>query len=274
MNIVLQFFKESIDFFLQLYKDRNLIFSLSIRDFKQTYIRNFFGFLWAILDPLAFVLILYFVFQQRFANSGNNGIPFGAYLLMGYVGYDFFSNAVTSVTSSIHNHGFLLKKVHFKVATLPIIAIITVLLMHGVVLVVTILVLLFHHIFPAWMWFQMFYYIFALAAMLISLGWFTSSVYLFFPDIRNIIAISLRILFFLTPIFWNMDGLLPQHQKLLKLNPIFYIVNGYRDSFFYHIGFWQHPKLTLYFWSLTAIFMILGVAVFKKLRPHFADVVA
>jgi lipopolysaccharide transport system permease protein/teichoic acid transport system permease protein len=274
MPLFAQFFKESIDFFVQIFKNRNLIMTLSIRDFQQTYIRNLFGFVWAILDPLAFVVILYFVFGARFASKDPNGIPFGMYLLMGYIAYDFFSNSLNSVTSSIHSHSFLLKKINFKVATLPIIAILAILMMHGVVLSVTIVVLMLNHVFPTLMWLQLFYYIFALMILIISVGWLTSSIYLFFPDVRNIVAIILRILFFLTPIFWNMEGLEHKHQLILKLNPIYYIVNGYRDSFFYQKGFWEHPALTLYFWALTLIFMVIGVAVFKKLRPHFADVVA
>ncbi len=114
----------------------------------------------------------------------------------------------------------------------------------------------------------------ALSIFLIAAGWLTSSIYLFFPDIKNIISIITRILFFLTPIFWNMNGLPPNTQFILKLNPVYYIVNGYRDSFLYNKGFWEHPLLTLYFWVVCFICLIVGVAVFKKLRPHFADVVA
>ena len=60
---------------------------------------------------------------------------------------------------------------------------------------------------------------------------------------------------------------------VLKLNPLFYIVNGYRESIIYQVGFWEHPMLMLYYWGVTLIFLIAGVVVFKKLRPHFADVI-
>ena len=60
---------------------------------------------------------------------------------------------------------------------------------------------------------------------------------------------------------------------ILKLNPLFYIVNGYRESIIYQVGFWEHPMLMLYYWGVTLILLITGVVVFKKLRPHFADVI-
>jgi lipopolysaccharide transport system permease protein/teichoic acid transport system permease protein len=64
----------------------------------------------------------------------------------------------------------------------------------------------------------------------------------------------------------------PKVQFLLKLNPMFYIVQGYRESFIYFVPFWHHWQMTLYFWGLTGIVFVLGATVFLRLRPHFADV--
>jgi len=58
----------------------------------------------------------------------------------------------------------------------------------------------------------------------------------------------------------------------LKLNPMFYIVQGYRDSFIYKIWFWQRPGMTLYFWAFTLVFWLIGTRLFRKLKIHFADV--
>ena len=274
MRFVTQFFREGIDFFYQIFKNRFLILTLSLRDFQQLYIRNFFGFVWALLDPLAFVVILYFVFGARYADKDPHAIPFVVYLITGYVAFDFFNNAVLSVTDSIQGHSFLLKKVNFRIAILPIVSMLSNLMMHGIVLCVVVIVLLINHVYPSFYWLQLFYYLFALSAFLVSVGWLTSSIYLFFPDVRNILTIITRIMFFVTPIFWNLDGLPAHNQHILMINPILYIVNGYRESFLYHRVFWIHPLLTLYFWGVTFLFLLIGVTVFKKLRPHFADVVA
>ena len=58
----------------------------------------------------------------------------------------------------------------------------------------------------------------------------------------------------------------------LKLNPFYYIVAGYRDSILTGNWFWERPTLTVYFWGVTFILMFLGLKVFRKLRPHFSDV--
>lgn len=142
-----------------------------------------------------------------------------------------------------------------------------------IVMGICFIVLLVNHIYPSFYWFQLFYYLFALSVFLISVGWLTSSIFLFFPDIRNIIAIITRIMFFVTPIFWKMEGLPERNQLILKLNPAYYFVNGYRESLLFHKAFWESPVLAGYYWGVCLLFLVVGVVVFKKLRPHFADVV-
>jgi ABC-type polysaccharide/polyol phosphate export permease len=60
---------------------------------------------------------------------------------------------------------------------------------------------------------------------------------------------------------------------IIKLNPMYYIVSGYRDSFINQVAFWERPLDMLYFWTITLIVVLGGITVFKKLRPHFAEVI-
>jgi len=274
MNLIKKLFTSGTDFFYHIFLQRQMILALSRRDFERKYIKNFFGMIWAIIDPFAFVIILYIVFGSRFGNKTEQEIPFVIYLLCGYISFDLFTISMQNLTQAISDHSFLLKKVNFRVSILPIVRMLSNLLVHSVVLVICFVVLLFNHIYPSLYWVQLLYYLFAISVFLIATAWFTSSVFLFFPDINNVVSIISRVLFFITPIFWTMKGLPPKYEFLMKLNPLFYIVNGYRDSLLYGKGFWQHPALTLYFWTLCVIMLILGIIVFKKLRPHFADVVA
>jgi lipopolysaccharide transport system permease protein/teichoic acid transport system permease protein len=219
------------------------------------------------------VVIMYFVFGERYGSKDPKAIPFFIYLVTGYIAFEFFISSINSVTTTIYEHSFLLKKVNFRVAILPIVTILSNLMIHLIVLGICVIVLAFNHIFPSIYWLQLPYYMFSLSVFLISAGWLTSSIFLFFPDIRNIIAIITRIMFFVTPIFWKMEGLPASNQFILKFNPIYYIVNGYRESLLFHKVFWASPGETIYFWSVTFLFLVCGVVVFKKLRPHFADVV-
>ncbi len=59
---------------------------------------------------------------------------------------------------------------------------------------------------------------------------------------------------------------------ILKLNPIHYIVSGYRDSMIAGNWFFERPMQSLYFWAVTLALLALGLRLFRKLRPHFSDV--
>ena len=78
-----------------------------------------------------------------------------------------------------------------------------------------------------------------------------------------------------TPIMWNFDsitGMPGWMRKVFMLNPLFYIIQGYRDSLADKIWFFERPLYTLYFWALTFGIFAIGVHLFKKLKVHFADV--
>jgi len=270
--MIKRFFIEALDFARQIYLNRHLISELTKRDFKNKYIKNLLGLSWAILEPLAMVVILWFVFTfLRGSRSGE--YPFAIFMLTGLIAYDLFSNSLSFGTKSIQIYSFLLKQVNFRIAILPMVKIFSSVLMHLIILVIVLIILIASRIYPSLYWLQVFYYMIALVCLLVGVTWLTSSILLFFPDISNIISILVRILFFLTPIFYDISSFPETYAFIMKLNPLYYIVNGYRESFLYEIAFWSHPLLTIYYWGFTVVSILVGVVVFKRLRPHFADVI-
>jgi len=84
----------------------------------------------------------------------------------------------------------------------------------------------------------------------------------------------MRMLLYLTPILWTLDKINQTHPLLaglLKMNPLYYIVEGYRESFFYGIAFFEHPHLTLYFWIVTIGMYCLGSVLMYKFKSRFID---
>ena len=96
----------------------------------------------------------------------------------------------------------------------------------------------------------------------------------FFRDFGTIINILMQVGMWACPIMWDMSTFhMPEKIVfLLKLNPMFYVVQGYRDSFMDGIWFWERPGMTLYFWVITVLLGIVGFTVFRRLRVHFSDV--
>ena len=105
------------------------------------------------------------------------------------------------------------------------------------------------------------------------MGRLTSSLILFFRDLGQIVNIVLDVALWATPIIWSYSIVPEQYQWIVKLNPVFYIIEGYRDSFINKIWFFDKPILSLYFWALMIVLLFLGSKVFNKMRPQFADVI-
>ena len=270
--ILKKFILEGLDFLKQIYLNRLIIWELTKRDFRIKYINNLFGLSWAILEPLAMMVILWFIFT--FVRTGKStDVPFAIFLLTGLVAYDFFNKTLNSATRSIKSFGFLINKVNFRAAVIPLVKIASEVLIHLIILVIVMIIILLNHVPVSIYWLQVLYYLLAMCALLTGITWFTSSISLFFPDINYIITIIMRVLFFFTPIFWDIKGIPEKFLLFFRLNPLYYIVNGYRESFLHKVPFWEHYQGTLYFWGFTAFFFILGVVVFKRLRPHFADAI-
>jgi lipopolysaccharide transport system permease protein len=256
----------------ELIRQRAVIMSVAKRDFQRQYIVNRLGMFWAIADPISFVVIMYLVFSSAFGGSQGERSPFIVYILCGKIAFDQFSN-LPQLTNVIMDHNYLVKKMNFSMEVLPAGRLVSNLMLHGLILTISIIVILLNNIHPTLYWFQVTYYAAALSALIFGISLLTSSVAPFFPDLTQIVGILTRILFFLTPVFWRMEYMPETTARLLKLNPMLYIVNGYRDSLIYGRGFWNHPYQTLYFWSVTAVVLWLGITVQRKLRPYFAEVV-
>ena len=90
-------------------------------------------------------------------------------------------------------------------------------------------------------------------------------------DAGQILAVLLQIGFWATPIFWDI-GIMPKSLQIaFRGNSMFYVVQGYRESFLYFIPFWHHIGLAVYFWRFTAVLLVTGALAFQRLKPHFAD---
>jgi len=260
------------EFLISIIKNRRLLWSLTKNDFKQKYIGNFLGVFWAFLQPTATVLIFWFVFQVGFKSQPIDNFPFILWLLAGMFPWFYFAEALSNGTNSIVANSFLVKKVVFRVSLLPIIPLFSAFIVHVFFILFMFAMFMYYGYTPNIYWIQIIYYLFATSVLLLGLSWITSSVVVFFKDIGQMVSMFIQFGFWLTPIFWSMKVVPEKYYWIIKLNPMVYIIEGYRNSMIYHKWFWENMDMTLYYWTVTAVIFILGAFTFKKLRPHFADV--
>ncbi len=260
-------------FLKDLYKSRALLVTLAKNDFKEQYLGSYLGIFWAILRPSLFMLIVWFIFTIGFKrHTDSNDMPFVLYLMSGYIPWFFFSDAVSGSMNSIVGNKFLVKKVDFRVSILPIVKILSIFFLHLIFIGILVVVFLLYGYRPSIYWLQLPFYTSLMFLLVVGIGWLVASLRVFIKDVAQIIGVILQLGFWVTPIFWSMDKVPEKYIYLLQLNPMVFIVDGYRNSFINHVWFWEMYKYTPYFVMITLLFLVLGAVSFRKLRPHFGDV--
>lgn len=271
-EIQLRYIKAFYRFLKDIYQNRRLLKDLVKNDFKSRYLNNYLGILWAFIQPTISVLIFWFVFQVGFKAAPVQDVPFILWLIAGMIPWFFLSEALPSATNAILDNSFLVKKIVFRVSLLPIVKITSAVIVHLFFMVFMMFMYMVYGYEPNLYWLQMFYYLFSAIILLLGLSWITSSVVIFFRDLGQLVSMSIQFGFWLTPIFWSLTMVPEKYRWLFELNPAHYITQGYRDALINHVWFWEKPMEALLFWGITLIFFALGAIVFRKLRPHFADV--
>lgn len=247
------------------------VYNLVKNDIKTRYSRNLFGSVWAILDPFIYIIVIWLIFKYSLKAPAINNAPYITFLIPGFIIFDFCSKALSQSVLSFKTYSYLLNNNNFNHLLLPNIQILSELFIHFVILIISLIILLLNGIPFSVYWFQIIYYIIASYVFIIGVSLIFSSLYLFFPDVKILTDILLRLLFFITPIFWDAGSLPHNIQFIFKLNPFYYLVTGYRNCFINNTGFWQQPLLTCYFWSVSIILLAIGLYLFRRFRPHFAD---
>lgn len=262
-----------------VYESRKLIARLSVNDFKTKFAGSYLGIIWAFVQPVITILVYWFVFEKgmkpaAIRDAAGTEVPYVLWLIAGMVPWFFFSDALSGGTRALLDYSYLVKKVVFKIDILPIVKIVSAVFVHLFFLAFAVLLYTLYGYYPDVYTLQVLYYSICLFVLVMGISYLTSAVVVFFRDLNQVINIVLQVGVWVTPIMWNIDtmDISPILKNLLKLNPLYYIVQGYRDALIGKVAFYERWELTLYFWAVTIVFMVLGTHVFKKLRMHFADV--
>ena len=266
--------KELLSLPRELIAGRKLIFQLARNDFKKKYAGSYLGIVWAFVQPVVTIMVYWFVFGLALRNPTPRPVPFVLWMIAGLVPWFFFQDGLVKGTNALLEYNYLVKKVVFRIDILPMVKVVSAIFVHLFFVLVTLILYTAMGYFPTIYTLQVIYYTFCVFVLVLGLSYMTSSVVVFFRDLTQVINIALQVGVWMTPIMWSLDdvGIGGILAKILKLNPMFYIVQGYRDAFVNKVWFWERPWICLYFWIVTLVFWLIGTRLFKKLKVHFADV--
>jgi len=262
---------------IDLFNNRGLIKSLAINDFKKRYAGSYLGIVWALAQPIVTVLMYWLVFDKIFGAKAQRlgeglEVPYVLFLTAGLVPWFYFLEALMNGATSLLEYNYLVKKVVFKISILPLIKIIAAAFIHMFFVLLTLGMAAYYGYYPGVNTLWLLYYFACMFFLVLAISFVTSSVSVFFRDMIQIISIALQLGQWATPILWNIEIVPENYRIFLMINPVVYIVDGYRyaicggDNIFFNLPY------TIYFWVLSIAIFVLGAVIFKRTKPHFADV--
>lgn len=265
MNGLKLVFKEHMD-------NWNNIWQMALKDLKKQYSGTILGYSWSLIKDVIFVFAYWFTIHIGLKGTSSVGYPYMAWLAVGLSAWFFIRDTFAPCSKSIRQNRYLVTKMSYPVSTIPTFKIIASFISSLMFMCVVILIVLISGINVDIHWIQIIYYQFAAIMLMIGISLITSALVVVSRDIEMFINSIVFLLFWFTPILFPITNLSNTLAFVMRLNPFYYIVDGYRASFIYGQWFWERPLLSMYFWILVICTILLGSFVHGKLRNQFVDI--
>lgn len=243
----------------ELFRYRDLVRVLIVRDLTVRYRRSAIGFLWTILSPLLTMLVMEVVFSKLFRFALND---YPVYVFAGILFWNFFSQSVVSSMNSLKGNAALLQKLPVPKAVFPIATMLSGLVNLLFALVPLALILLWTgHRMNATLAFLP-VGIAAAAAFTLGVGLLLSPLAVFFSDVVEMVTVLLTLIMYLTPVFYPMSILPARFKLIVEWNPLQIILQVFRQP----IYDCTIPDLRYIFWAVVAAgcALVLGITVFQR----------
>jgi len=244
---------------------KELVLHLVKREIDSTHRMTVLGWLWPVVRQLAQLAVLVFIFGSVL----DLGIEhFGVFVFSGLIAWAWFAGGTAAATSSLLTQRHLLSQPRLPPAVLPIVAVAVPLVDVLMAVPVLAVMLLFETGIP---WTAVFVPLLILAQLVLMSGiaWLTSAGSVFLRDVPNIVAVSLNILFYLTPVFYGLHTIPEKYVNILDLNPMATIVETYRALLLGQ----PYPDLWAIAYTIVVSlgFMTVGYVVFNRLQHRFVE---
>ncbi len=246
-------------------KTVNLINTLAVKTIKLRYKNSIFGFLWGMMNPLIYLVIFSVVFSNAFPTLDR----YPLYALTGLMFWIYFSSSTIQVIESIINNAGVLKSINVPTIAFPLSAQLASLMNFGLSLIPFIGLMFWFGLRIGWETLFFFPFLLLFSSFTFGFSLILSSLNVYFRDMHLAWTSFMPAIFYASPIAYTAD-LIPQKLMwIIKLNPLFYFINGLRDVLYYN----QLPSLNLCFILilLGTVPLTIGYFLFKNLEKGFVS---
>lgn len=264
--------------FIEVIKDhlqyKQQIFKLAKADLVKTYRGAALGWAWAIIKPAVTIFVYWFAFQIGLRSGKSvEGFPFFLWLIAGLIPWFYINDMLVQGTESIRKYSYLVTKMKFPISTIPTFVSISKLLVNLFLIVIMIFIFIFMGYTPDIYIVQLPIYILLNFFMFTVFSLFASLLACMSKDFANLVKSLVTAVFWLSGIVWNVNTIDISWLKiLLKINPVTYLVEGFRNCFIHKVWIWESPKTLLCFLGILVFLTIISIALYKKIRKEIPDV--
>jgi ABC-type polysaccharide/polyol phosphate export permease len=247
-----------------IYRYRELIWALAIKELRVRYKRSFLGFLWALLNPLLMMIVMTLVFGTilRFRID-----HYSIFLLSMLLPWTFFTQTLSYSVESVVGHADLLRKVRVAKLVFPVAAVLSNVINFLLSLIPLASLVLITRFPLHWTWIYLPVPMLGLFLFALGMAFFFATLNVFFRDVSHIIQIILSAWFYLSPIVYSLDFISPKHRWLFKLNPMLYVLNGFRLSIYY--GLLPTPQSAAVSLLCGIAALSIGFGIFRRYQDAF-----
>ncbi len=263
--------KETISLGLkELWQYRELFFFFTWRDIKIKYKQTFFGFAWAIFQPL----LLMIIFTLFFGGSSREGLPYTVFSLSGLILWNVFSSGLTNAGNSMVTNANIIKKIYFPRLIIPISSVLVSLFDFIMAFLVFICILIYQGIHVSFVMFPVMLVVSLLITSVstFGIGSLLAALNIKYRDFRYVIPFMVQALLFATPVILPISDMAKKWHNieyLLAINPMYSAIELFRS------GFSDQPlqvNLILISLGSALFFFIVGLYYFRKTEAYFADI--
>jgi lipopolysaccharide transport system permease protein len=254
----------------RLIEQRELLWTWTGREIKVRYSQSLLGIAWAILQPLALMVIFTLVFS-RLAGIPSDGVPYPVFAYVGLLSWTFFASAIGFGIPSLVGQMNLVTKTYFPREILPMATVLATLVDFAIASLLLLPILAIYGISVGSSLAALPLIVLAQLGLACGLALIGSAVNVFYRDIRFVVPLLLQVWMYLSPVIYPSSLVPPAWQPLYRLNPMVGIIDGYRQV----LVFAAWPDWSVVLGSLVSALVVLlaGYAFFKHVEMRFADII-
>ncbi len=254
----------------ELWRYRELLYYLVLRDVKVRYKQTVLGAAWAVLQPVLTMVVFSIFFGKLGGMSQQTATAYPVFVYAALLPWTFFSTAVSAAGISLLNSTNLVSKVYFPRLLVPLASVGGSLVDFAISFVVMLALMIGYGIYPGPCMLLLPLFILECVLLAVGVGALLAALVVAYRDFRYVITFSVQLWMFASPVAYNLEVVPPRWQILYSLNPMVGIISGFRSSILNEPFRWDCISISL---GVTMAVVAVGLFYFRREERKFADII-